>query len=42
MNSTERLVEYRSVPELQVAGGAHLHYDDEGAGPLVLLVEAVA
>jgi pimeloyl-ACP methyl ester carboxylesterase len=26
------------VPNLQAAGGARLHYDDEGAGPLVLLV----
>jgi len=26
------------VPQLQAAGGAHLHYDDEGSGPLVLLV----
>jgi pimeloyl-ACP methyl ester carboxylesterase len=26
------------VPQLDAAGGARLHYDDEGTGPLVLLV----
>jgi pimeloyl-ACP methyl ester carboxylesterase len=26
------------VPQLQVAGSAQLHYDDEGSGPLVILI----